>query len=250
MGFFRKKKKSSLDISEGFEEIKKAKASNSQIKEFPLLSVEPYVVIAVVFAGFIYSLLRQNYFFGFIVVSAGLILLWAIKYFFFHPRGSKVIVIEATKNTGIRIRARKLQNDEIRLSKDENDPPVKITRANKHFDRDSGRPVVFAIEGVPENVSLVDKYNPTMAAKDLNSIVIAGSTISYMDGSRNVKGMPFFKNKQNILIMGVILVAVAITGFLVYKTFDAAMIQINMISEQTELIKSVLNALELVVSGA
>ena len=147
------------------------------IKELPLSKIEPFILAIASMAALVMFFLERMAiltFGGTTGILVLLIVVWglfAYKYMFFFPRGKKYIVIRGFQNSGLMFSVEKPHDGLVHFDKDDTVPPTQISRINKHFEVSTGRPCVVALEGITDNLNLMEQFAPTREAKEFNNII-------------------------------------------------------------------------------
>jgi len=218
------------------------------IKELAFFKIEPIIILVVAMIGIILvGLDKIGLVVGisataFIAMAGVTIGLWFIKFFLYLPRGKKVLVLKAFKNSGLLITAEKVpSNNTIHISRDDEIPPVQVTRVNKHFEMMSGRPIIACIEGVPKNVSLIDQYQPDKSAKEYDNVIRTTYQTGWLDGVNTVQKFGKKLTDPQFIISILLLILMAGMVFLLWGTMTQLQemgAAINTVVQNTEAIST------------
>jgi len=197
------------------------------IKEIPLSRFElPLHIIITAAAGLLFFLDRLQ-----IVPQATgtavivtLVFMWgfyAIKWLFFVPRGRKVIIMRAFKNSGIQLSVEKLKHDKlVHFDRNDDVPPTHVERMNKHFEVHTGRPFVIAMEEKSKNINLFKEFEEDKEAKEFNNIIKTTWGTAWQSCLNN---MLMFRNKiKDPMFIITILVLFAVVALILLTMGNAA----------------------------
>jgi hypothetical protein len=152
-----------------------------------------------------------------IVLLAAMWGLFMFKSMVYQPRGKKSIVLRCGQNGSISIGIQKIKDKMIGFdNKNEESQKIQITGIRKHWHNLTGRPVVVIAEDWPENVSIIQKFKPTMQSKDFSTILTNSYQTGYETGRNSIqrKGTPFLN--ANIILI-IVLIAMIALGFIMFQ---------------------------------
>lgn len=226
---FEKKPEKELYPTQSFKPIDKQfldDKSKHLLKELPFFKIEPFILI---FAGLLLPITLVvldifGFFPGASIAALMLVIfsMWGIyfvKYFLFMPTGKKVIIERFFKNTGVSLSCEKIPGKgEIEMGDDI--PPVQVTQANKHFEMSSGRPLIIAIEEVPQNCSLLQLYQPDRSSRELNSIIKVTWNTAWHAATENLLGFGNRLRDPVFLMSAGVLVGIILIGIMMWMNLD------------------------------
>jgi len=194
-------------------------------KELPLFRYEPWIYLFITVACvFVYAFTV----FGFLPLKtiattllATLGLFWSvymIKWYFYAPRGNKVLVAKCFRSTGIHLSVQDVPKDNVIHfdSKDET-PPVYLTQINKHFDVSTGRPFLVCAEGIGENISIMETQQHDKSAKEISNIIKTTWGTAWQSCLNNFMKFTSKMRDPTFWLIVLTLIIVAGTLFLVFS---------------------------------
>ncbi len=207
------------------------------IKELPLSKFEWPLLILMSGTAFIMLFLDRLKLVTDIAGTAVIVLLiyswgmYMIKRFFFMPIGGKSLILRAYKNTGMRLSVEKIPPDRmVHFDKDDITPPVSVERTNKHYEVNTGKPLIIAIEGKANNINLFEEFEEEKEAKEFNNIV---KTVYATAWQACLNNMLKFKNKVKdpmFILTVLVLIAVAVSIFIQFTTMTHTLEQLEAIA--------------------
>lgn len=218
-------------------------AGGNLFKELPFFKFEPIFLMAATVGGFFLIIIglmtgdTSGILISFFIIVIITWLIWFIKNFFYLPRGKKILIMRAFRNTGISISCEEIPKaDMIKLDKNEDIPPVQISRENKHFEVMSGRPMLVCVEGIPKNISIVKKYKPDKSAKEFNNIIKTTWSTAWQTCLNNMlKFQNKFKDPQFIIAIITLLAVGGAAAIMVMVLGDISKTNETLATMQTTL---------------
>jgi len=214
---------------EPLSDAQQSEKSKHLIKELPFFRIEPFVMIIVgllmpimVLVLQAIGVLANGVLIGFLIVLVTMWVMWLVKYFKYLPTGKKVIVARFYKNTGVALSSEKINKEGVvKFDRKGNIPPTQITQVHKHFEMSSGRPMVIAVEEVPQNLSLLKRYKPDRSARELNSVIKVTWNSAWHAATENILGFANKFKDPNFIVGTGALVGVIIVGLLLWQNLGS-----------------------------
>lgn len=155
-------------------------------------------------------------FYGCFVPLLGWGLLWLARFLLFMPNKHRHVVHRILGTGAIRSSVDDIRKGEVPFDKNPLSEKVKILNPKKHIDFNTGKPVLFFVEGAGENVSLSEaiKGATSQQAKELNSVIDSVWGLAEAYTRYNLK-----KAEQNKELLLFIMIAISILVSLVIAYF-------------------------------
>lgn len=158
--------------------------------------------------------------FSMIILIAPLLVLvglFMFKWLFFHPRGSKVIVLRSWKTGMERLSIERIKDNKIRFDSSPDADEIIVGNVKKNWEYSTGRPLIHLEEGVPENTYLHRNKENNELIRDSNNVRAGTWAAAVRWIAFTEKKADQFFTKTNILILIVIIVIIIIAVFLFFR---------------------------------
>jgi len=145
-----------------------------------------------------------------------LAMFFVYKFFVFRPRKNKVPVLRVWKSGLMRFSVEKVQ-PEMMFDKTPTSDEVHITQPRKHFDNNTGRPVLVLREGEAENASILPNSQVSQKAQDeSNARASTWGTACRFTEYNIKKEASLLKNPLFILLIFVC-IGLAVLGWIIIR---------------------------------